>query len=164
MLSKIDLAKGFHQVEVSESDRMKTAFICPFGKYQYRRMPFGLTNAPAIFQKLMDLVLVNCDEFAKVYIDDILVVSGSWEVHLRHLRCVLEALRVAGLTAKGSKCAFGRRKLEFLGHVIGDGVVAVLEVRVQAIRDHPVPVTRWQLWKFLGLVGFYRRFVVGTYR
>ncbi len=67
----VDLAKGFHQVEVEERDREKTIFVCPFGKYQYRRMPFGLANAPSVFQRLMDEVLVECVDFAKVYIDDV---------------------------------------------------------------------------------------------
>lgn len=164
VLSKIDLAKGFHQVEVVESDRKKTAFICPFGKFQYRRMPFGLTNAPAVFQRLMDEVLVSCMDFARVYIDDVLVVSESWSVHMCHLRAVFEVLKEAGLTCKRSKCVFGKRKLEFLGHRIGDGVVSVPEARVRAIAEHPLPHTRRQLKGFLGLVGFYRRFVSGFHR
>ena len=77
VLSKVDLSKGFHQVEVAEEDRDKTCFVCPFGKFRFIRMPFGLTNAPSVFQRLMDSVLVDCMDFAQVYIDDILVVSGS---------------------------------------------------------------------------------------
>ncbi len=161
VLSKVDLAKGFHQVEVAEYDREKTSFVCPFGKYQYRRMPFGLCNAPSVFQRLMDQVLVGCDDFAKVYIDDILVVSDSWEVHVRHLRCLLGVLREAGLTCKKSKCVFGKRRLEFLGHVIGDGMMKVPEARIKAIENHPVPRTKKQLRAFLGLIGYYRRFVEG---
>lgn len=160
VLSKIDLAKGFHQVEVEERDRAKTAFICPFGKFQYRRMPFGLTNAPAVFQRLMDDVIVSCMDFACIYIDDVLVVSESWSVHMCHLRAVFEVLKEAGLTCKRSKCVFGKRKLEFLGHLFGD-VVCVPEARVKAIVEHPFPRTQRQLRGFLGLVGFYRRFVSG---
>ena len=159
VLSKVDLAKGFHQVEVVEQDRKKTCFICPFGKYQYRRMPFGLCNAPSVFQRLMDEVLVGCDEFAKVYIDDILIVSGSWEVHVRHLKTLFGVLREAGLTCRKSKCMFGKRRLEFLGHVVGDGVMSVPRVRVKALEEHPVPRSRKQLRAFLGLIGYYRRFV-----
>ncbi len=164
VLSKVDLAKGFHQVEVVEKYREKTCFICPFGKFQYRRMPFGLCNAPSVFQRLMDGVLVRCEDFAKVYIDDILVVSGSWEVHVRHLRRLFEVLRDAGLTCKRSKCVFGKRRLEFLGHVIGDGFMSVPEARIVAIKEHPVPKTRKQLRAFLGLIGFYRRFIRGFHR
>ncbi len=164
VLSKVDLAKGFHQVEVVSEDREKTCFVCPFGKYQYRRMPFGLANAPSVFQRLMDEVLVECVDFAKVYIDDVLVVSGCWEVHVMHLRKLFGVLKEAGLTCKRSKCVFGKRKLEFLGHVIGDGSMKVPEARIKAIAEHPVPKTRKQLRAFLGLIGYYRRFVRGFHR
>ncbi len=164
VLSKLDLEKGFHQVVVRKEDREKTAFVCPFGKFQFRRMPFGLTNAPSVFQRLMDQVLVPCSDYARVYIDDVLVVSECWEVHLKHLEEVFEVLKVAGLTVKRKKCVFGKRKLEFLGHLIGDGVVSVPGDRVRAIADHPMPRSRKQLRSFLGLVGFYRRFVRGMHR
>ncbi len=164
VLSKVDPAKGFHQVEVEAKDREKTSFVRPFGIFQYRRMPFGLCNAPSVFQRLMDEVLAECVDFAKVYIDDILVVSGCWEVHVLHLRKLFEVLKEAGLTCKKSKCVFGRRKLEFLGHVIGDGMMRVPEARIKAIAEHPVPRTRRQLRAFLGLIGYYRRFVRGFHR
>ncbi len=164
VMSKIDLAKGFHQVLVEESDRDKTCFVCPFGKYRFRRMPFGLTNAPSVFQRLMEEVLVGCEDCARVYIDDILVVSDSWNSHLGHLQRVLEALKEAGLTCKRSKCSFGRRTLEFLGHQLGGGMISVPEARVEAIKNHPLPRTRKQLRGFLGLVGFYRRFIPGLHQ
>ncbi len=164
VLSKVDLAKGFHQVVVAERDRDKTCFICPFGKFRFKRMQFGLTNAPSVFQRLMDEVLVDCQDFARVYIDDILVVSEDWESHLGHLRRLFGTLREAGLTCKRQKCSFGRRTLEFLGHQIGGGVVSVPAARVRAIRDHPRPKTRRQLRAFLGLVGYYRKFVAGFHR
>ncbi len=164
VLSNVDLAKGFHQVEVVSNDREKTCFVCPFGKYQYRRMPFGLANAPSVFQRLMDEVLVECVDFAKVYIDDVLVVSGCWEVHVMHLRKLFGMLKEAGLTCKRSKCVFGRRRLEFLEHVIGDRTMKVPEARIKAIAEHPVPKTRKQLRAFLGLIGYYRRFVRGFHR
>ncbi len=113
VLSKVDLSKGFHQVEVEECDRDKTCFTCPFGKIRYKRMPFGLANAPSVFQRLMDTVLLGCEEFAKVYIDDILVVSESWEEHIVHLRKLFGVMKKEGLTCKRSKCSFGRRRLEF---------------------------------------------------
>jgi len=112
----------------------------------------------------MDEVLVGCSDFARVYIDDILVVSECWEVHLCHLRSLFETLREAGLTCKLGKCAFGKKRLEFLGHLIGDGVVCVPEARVRAIRDHPLPRTRRKLRAFLGLIGYYRRFVSEFHR
>ncbi len=164
VLSKVDLSKGFHQVAVAERDKEKTAFVCPFGKFQYVRMPFGLTNAPSVFQRLMDVVLVDCMEFAKVYIDDVLVVSGNWSEHLVHLKSLFGVLQRAGLTCKLSKCVFGRRRLMFLGHEIGDGVIRVPEARVAAIKNHPEPKTRKQLKAFLGLIGYYRRFIEGFHK
>ncbi len=159
VISKVDLAKGFHQVAVKEEDQDKTAFICPFGKFRYLRMPFGLRNAPSVFQRLMDTVLADCREFSRVYIDDVIVVSHDWISHLSDLKKLFSTLRAAGLTCKLSKCSFGRKHLEFLGHRIGSGSISVPEARVKAIRDHPRPVTRKQLRSFLGLIGFYRRFV-----
>ncbi len=164
VMSKIDLAKGFHQVVVDEKDRDKTCFICPFGKFRYRRMPFGLWNAPSVFQRLTEEVLVECKDWANVYIDDILVVSGDWSSHLEHLGSVFEALRKNGLTCKRSKCSLGRRTLEFLGHQLGCNTISVPEARVEAIRNHPLPKTRKQLRGFLGLVGFYRRFIPGLHQ
>ncbi len=145
-------------------DRDKTAFCCPIGKFRYIRMPFGLSNAPAVFQRLMDCVLCGCQEFCRVYIDDILVVSRDWESHLGHLRLLFEALKSAGLTCRLSKCEFGRRKLLFLGHWIGGGVLSVPEDRVAAIRAHPKPKSRRQLRSFLGMVGFFRRFIRDFHR
>ncbi len=164
VLSKVDLAKGFHQVAVDPEHKEKTCFTCPFGKFQYCRMPFGLTNAPAIFQRLMDEVLVNCSDFTNVYIDDILVVSRSWGVHLEHLRELFRTLKEAGLTCMIGKCEFGRKKMMFLGHEIGEGAICVPEARVQALREHPRPKTRRQLRAYLGLVGYYRRFIAGFHR
>ena len=164
VLSKVDLAKGFHQVLVCEADRDKTCFVCPFGKFRFRRMPFGLTNAPSVFQRLMDGVLVDCGDFANVYIDDILVVSRNWEEHLGHVRKLLLTLWEAGLTCKRSKCCFGKRSLEFLGHQVGEGTISVPAARVTAIRDHPRPKTRRQLRAFLGLAGYYRHFIAGFHR
>ncbi len=164
VLSKIDLAKGFHQVGVSEADRDKTAFVCPFGKFRFVRMPFGLTNAPAVFQRCMDIVLKDCVSCSRVYIDDVLVVSNSWEEHVRDLRKVFKALQDAGLRCKREKCDFGKRKLHFLGHWIGDGELAVPEARVKAIADYPQPKNRRQLRSFLGLLSYYRSFISGFHR
>ncbi len=106
---------------LSNVDRNKTSFICPFGKFRFVRMPLGLTNAPSVCQRLMDCVLVNCVSFARVYIDDILIVSESWSEHMVHLRRFCEVLKGEGLTCKHAKCVFGKRKLEFLGHIVGCG-------------------------------------------
>lgn len=127
-------------------------------------MPFELRNAPAVFQKTMDVVLKECIEFSRVYIDDVLVVLRNWDEHLVHLKEVFVALRKAGLRCKGKKCEFGKVRLEFLGHLIGGGMISVPKARVRAIREHPLPKTRKQLRGFLGMVGFYRRFIRDFHR
>ncbi len=164
VLSKVDLTKGFHQVSVKVEDRAKTAFVCPFGKFQYCKMPFGLCNAPSVFQRLMDVVLSDCVDCSCVYIDDVLIMSENWREHLVHSGRVFECLRKAGLTCKSSKCEFGKATLEFLGHVVGDGVLSVPEARVLALRDHPRSKTKKQLRAFLGVVNFYRRFIRGFHQ
>ena len=116
VISKLDLAKGFYQIEVEPESMAKTAFITPFGKYQFTRMPFGLKNAPAIFQRTMEVVLSSCYEFSAPYIDDIVVFSRDGVEHAGHLRRVFGALKEQGLTVKLAKCEFGRTKLEYLGH------------------------------------------------
>ena len=138
-----------------------TTFISPFGKYRFKRMPFGLKNAPAVFQALMEKVLASCKGFARVYIDDVLVYSDSWEEHMNHITKVLSALCAAGLTAKPAKCQWGRKYLDYLGHRVGGGQLCVPEYRVQAMKDYLQPVTRKDLRAFLGSVGYYRRFIDG---
>ncbi len=159
VLSKLDLTKGFHQVEVLEEDRPKTAFICPWGKWQYRKMPFGLCIAPAVIQKLMDIVLKDCMSFSCVYIDDILIWSPTWQQHLEDLRHVFGSLRKAGLTCRTEKCEFGKTKLQFLGHYIGNGTLSVPEDRVTAMAEYQRPRTRKQLRSFLGTINYYRKFI-----
>ena len=161
VMSKLDLAKGFYQVVVDPLSRAKTAFICPFGKFEFTRMPFGLRNAPAIFQRAMEVVLGECYQYAAPYIDDVVVFSSSVEEHVGHLRKVLEELRKHGMTVKGSKCEFGKSKLEYLGHVIGGGELAVPAHRAAAMAAYIMPRTKKQLRSFLGAAGYYRQFVEG---
>ena len=158
-ISKLDLSKGFYQIEVEEESIPKTAFITPFGKYQFRRMPFGLRNAPSTFQRAMECVLRGCYRFSAPYIDDIVVFSQDGETHLSDLREVLLALRRNGLTVKLEKCAFGRRKLEYLGHLIGGGEMAVPSHRATAMARFVRPRTKKQLRAFLGSASYYRKFV-----
>ena len=160
-MSKLDLAKGFYQVEVEPTSREKTAFICPFGKYEFTRMPFGLRNAPAIFQRCMEVVLRDCYSFSAPYIDDIIVFSGSGAEHLGHLRLVLGELRRYGMTVNEEKCEFGKRKLEYLGHVIGGGELAVPAHRAAAMAAFILPRTKKQLRSFLGAASYYRQFIQG---
>ena len=158
-LSKIDLSKGFYQVPLSEADKDKTVFCTPFGKFRFNRMPFGLVNALATFQRMKQEVLADLEEYCAVYIDDILIYSKTWEEHLKHLRAVLERLRQNKLTAKPSKCVWAAEKLDYLGHVVGGGTVAVPQARVKAIKNFKKPVTKKDMRAFLGMTGYYHRFI-----
>ena len=158
-ITTLDLSKGYYQVALKQEDKVKTAFSSHVGKFQFKKMPFGLKGAPTTFQWLMDTVLAPCHGFASAYIDDIIVYSESWESHLQHLHEVLVCLANAGLTAKPSKCFLANTSCDFLGHTVGNGQVAVQEAKIKAIADFPRPSTKKQIRAFLGLAGYYGRFV-----
>ena len=158
-ISKVDLNKGFYQIPIDPVDIPKTAFCTPWGKFEFCVMPFGLRNGPAVFQRLMDRILHKDKELAQVYIDDIAIFSSSWDSHCSDIARVLGRLREAGLTANVSKCQWGQTKCEFLGHVVGEGKVCPAEPKVQAVRDFCQPQTKKQIRQFLGLTGYYRRFI-----
>jgi hypothetical protein len=158
-ISKLDLTKGYWQVPLDLESRHKSAFITPFGHYQFTVMPFGMINSGATFVRMMDKVLEGFDEFADSFIDDIGIFSDTWEFHVEHLRAVFQSLREAKLVAKPSKCFVGYGELEFLGHIAGSGNIKPVQDKVSAIRQFPVPVTKKQIWSFLGLIGFYRKFI-----
>ncbi|WMV25313.1 hypothetical protein MTR67_018698 [Solanum verrucosum] len=160
--SKIDLRSGYHQVKVRECDIPKTAFRTRYGHYEFVVMSFGLTNAPAIFMDLMNRVFKPyLDSFVVVFIDDILIYSHSEEEHMGHLRVVLQRLREEKLYAKYEKCEFWLREVAFLGHVVsGDGIKVYLK-KTDVIRNWPRPLTPSDIRSFLGLAGYYWRFVNG---
>ena len=139
--------------------RHKTAFVAPFGLYQFTVMPFGLQGAPATFQRLMDQVLRGVGDFAAAYLDDIVIFSETWEDHLTHVHSVLSRLQKSGLTAKPSKCQFGMAQCVYLRHVVGSGLVKPEPTKVQAVQQTPPPQTKKQVRTFLGLTGYYRRFI-----
>ena len=156
--SKIDLAKGYWQIPVKLEDRQKTAFVTPDGLYQFRTMPFGLVNAPATFSRLMRIVLQGLQHVDN-YIDDVLVHTPDWETHLKTLKEVFKRLYEAGLTARPTKCMVGHDRLEFLGHIIGQGRLEPHQDKMDKILQAPRPQTKKQLRSFLGLVGYYRKFI-----
>ena len=158
-ISTLDLAKGYYQVPVRDEDKDKTAFLSPHGKYRFLTMPFGLKGAPTTFQRLMDQVLDGLDEFAAGFIDDMVIFSMVWGEHLTHLRTVLGRLKHDGLTAKARKCQLAMQSCVFLGHVVGEGCVRPEQAKVEAVREFQQPRTKKDVRAFLGLAGYYRRFL-----
>ena len=158
-ITTLDLAKGYWQVPVAEKDKPKTTFTTPFGLYQFRVMPFGLSGAPATFQRTMDRLIQGMEAFTGAYLDDLVIYSQTWEEHLGHVRCMLQRLREAGLTANPAKCQFAMAECSYLGHIVGNGKVYPGKNKVQAVEDFPIPRTKKQVRAFLGLTSYYRRFI-----
>nr|GFA12041.1 putative reverse transcriptase domain-containing protein [Tanacetum cinerariifolium] len=160
--SKIDLRSGYHQLRVQEEDVPKTAFRTRYGHYEFQVMPFGLTNAPAVFMDLMNRVCKPyLDKFMIVFIDDILIYSKNKKEHEKHLRTILKLLKKEELYAKFSKCEFWIPKVQFLGHVINSGGIHVDPAKIESIKDWESPKSPTEIRQFLGLAGYYRRFIEG---
>jgi hypothetical protein len=160
IFTKLDLQSGYWQIRIAEEDIPKTAFHTRYGHYEWRVMPFGLTNAPETFQALMNNVLRPfLDDFVIVYLDNILIYFKTSEEHLVHVDNVLTALRKARLDAGLDKCAFAMREVAFLGHIVSGEGIKVDPKKVGAVREWPPPRNVTEIKSFLGLMGFYRRFV-----
>ena len=162
VFSKIDLRSGYHQLKIRSEDVPKTSFRTRYGHYEFLVMPFGLTNAPTVFMDLMNRIFQPyLDQFVIVFIDDILIYSGSKEDHEEHLRVVLQILRENQLYAKFSKCKFWLDSVAFLGHVISVEGVYVDPQKIEAIVNWKPPTNVNEIRSFLGLAGYYRKFVEG---
>ena len=158
--SKIDLRTGLYQILIAEQDRHKTAFVTSQGLFEYNVLPMVLWNTPGVFMALMnDTFREYLDKFVLVFLDDIIIYSDTLEDHERHLRLALQRLREQRLCAKLSKSALCHTKVEFLGHYVGRHGLRVMEDKIEAVRDWPVPTTMRELRAFLDLAGYYRRFV-----
>ncbi|GKA59587.1 reverse transcriptase domain-containing protein [Tanacetum coccineum] len=160
--SKIDLRSGYNQLRVREEDIPKTAFRTRYGHYEFRVMPFGLTNAPAVFMDLMNRVCKPyLDKFMIMFIDDILIYSHNKKEHEEHLRTILELLKKEELYAKFSKCKFWINTVKFLGHMIDSSGIHVDPAKIETVKDWASPTTPSEIRQFLGLAGYYRRFIEG---
>jgi hypothetical protein len=158
--SKIDLRSGYHQMKIRLKDIHKTAFVTRYGQYEYTVMSFGLTNAPAYFMNIMNKVFMDeLDKCVVVFIDDILVFSKTAEEHEEHLRIVLGKLRQHQLYAKFSKCEFWMEEVAFLGHVLSAKGVAIDPSKIEAVSKWQSPKSVTEIRSFLGLAGYYRRFI-----
>jgi hypothetical protein len=158
--SSLDPFAGYHQVPMSEESVPYTAFVTQDGQYESLRMPFGLCNAPAVFQRMMNNVLGQ-HRFTKVlcYLDDLLIPATTLEESLAVLRKTLEMLKTAGLTLKLSKCYFLRTTIEYLGYVISEAGVQPSNLKIDAVDNFPTPQNVHQVRQFLGLTGYFRKFI-----
>ncbi|GJX02139.1 putative reverse transcriptase domain-containing protein [Tanacetum coccineum] len=160
--SKIDLRSGYHQLRVHEEDIPKTAFKTCYGHYEFQVMPFSLTSASTVFMDLMNRVFKPyIDKFFIVFIDDILIYSKRKQEHEEHLKLILELLKKEELYAKFSKCEFWIPKVQFLGHVIDSKGIHVNPAKIESIKDWASPKTSTEIRQFLGLAGYYQRFIKG---
>ncbi|XP_065894244.1 uncharacterized protein [Dysidea avara] len=156
-VSIFDLLKGYWQVPLTRRAQELSAFATPDGLFQYCVMPFGMKNAPATFQRMVNGVirgLEGCD----AYIDDLVIYSDSWEDHIQLLQKFFSRLRGAHLTVNLSKSEFCRARVKFLGHIVGQGEVAPVVSKVEAILKFPTPVDKREIMRFLGMAGYYRKF------
>lgn len=155
--AKLDMKSGYHQVRMKPQDEFKTAFKTHHGHYQFKVIPFGLTNAPATFQCIMNEILAPF--LRKFVMVDILIYSKNMQEHLEHVRLVLSTLRQHQLYMKRSKCSFAQTQLEYLGHIISDHGVSTDPSKTKAMLHWPTPTNVTELRGFLGLTGYYRKFL-----
>ena len=157
-VTKLDLLRGYYQIKLSDKAKKISAFITSEGLFEYTVMPFGMKCAPATFQRLMNTVIAGM-KGVQAYLDDLVVSSNSWEEHLALLRQLLMRLRSAGLTVNLVKSDFAQAKIEYLGYMVGGGVLTPIYSKVWAIHQYPAPTTRKEVQRYLGMIGYYRRFI-----
>ena len=156
--STLDLRAGYHHIGLTTDSIPKTAFTSPFGKYEYIKVPLGLAQALVYFQELMTGVLKNLP-FVMAYLDDIIIYSSTPEEHLEHIKTVFEKLHHAKLSMKLSKCHFFAKEIQYLGHILGIEGIKPVPAKTESIRAMHPPVNQKQVCTFLGLVGYYRKFI-----
>ena len=157
----LDLRAGYHHIPLDKPSIPKTAFNSPFGKYEYVKVPFGLAQAPAYFQELMTGILKDFN-FTIAYLDDIIIFSKPPpQEHLSHIRMVFQKLKSANLSMKKSKCNFFSKEIQYLGHILSATGIRPLPSKTHAIQHMQPPTTPKQVRAFLGLVGYYRKFIKG---
>ena len=159
IFSTIDLRSGYYHIGLTRESRAKSAFIVPMGKWQFKHTPFGLSQAPAYFQLLINKVLMGCSCFAMGYLDDIIIFSETEEEHLQHLEEIFVRLRKFGLKMKHEKCSFFKKHIQYLGHLVSEKGFEQLPEKLESIRKMPAPRTAKEVKQFLGLIGYYRKFV-----
>lgn len=159
-MTSLDLKSGYWQIKLRKEDEEKTAFITPFGLYKFKRMPFGLRNAPATFQRLVDRMRVTLEHVNMLaYLDDLLLFSTTFESHLSDLRDVLQRMREYNITVNKDKCRFFCSSIKYLGHIITPDGLKSDPSKTEAILARPTPKNLQQLFSFLQMCSWYRRFI-----
>ncbi len=158
IFSALDVTMGYHHMGLMPEAQQKTAFTTPLGKFKFNKCPFGLAQAPAYFQSLIFCVLQGLN-FTFAYLDDVLIFSKDVDTHLGHLHQVFEWFRQADLHLKKVKCDFFKKELQYLGHILSPEGICPLPDKLSAIRDLPRPTNTTEVHQFLGLTGYYRKFV-----
>ena len=139
VFTTLNLRSGYYHIELGKDSQAKTAFVTPFGKYEFNMVPFGLAQAPAYFQALINKVLKGLHKFAVTYLDDIVIFSKNEEEHLEHLRIIFQRLKEAGLKLKRSKCDFMKTQIQYLGHLISSTGIQPLPEKLGSIKNMPAP-------------------------
>ena len=158
VFSTFNLRSGYHHMELSPEARAKSAFVTPMDKFEFTRCPFGLSQAPAYFQRLINNVIKGLP-FAFGYLDDVLIHSPDIETHLQHVRILFQRLREADLKLKDSKCNYFKTHVQYLGHLVSEKGIKPLPEKLESIKKMPAPTTPKEIKQFLGLVGYYRKFI-----
>ena len=156
-VSTFDMLKGYWQVPLTQRAREISAFVTPSGLYQYKVMPFGMKNAPATFQRMVNKLVRDIDG-CEGYIDDVVIYSDNWSDHIRQIKRFFQIMREAKLTINLMKSEFGKATVKYLGHIVGQGQVRPLDAKIQTIAKFPIPTSRKELARFLGMAGYYRNF------
>ena len=156
-VSTFDMLKGYWQVPLTQRAREISAFVTLSGLYQYKVMPFGMKNAPATFQRMVNKLVQDIDG-CEGYIDDVVIFSDNWSDHIRQIERFFQIMREAKLTINLMKSEFGKATVKYLGHIVGQGQVRPLDAKIQTIVKYPIPTSRKELARFLGMAGYYRNF------
>ena len=156
-VSTFDMLKGYWQVPLTQRAREISAFVTPSGLYQYKVMPFGMKNAPATFQRMVNKLVRDIDG-CEGYIDDVVIFSDNWSDHIHQIKRFFQIMREAKLTINLMKSEFGKATVKYLGHIVGQGQVRPLDAKIQTIVKYPIPTSRKELARFLGMAGYYRNF------
>ena len=156
-VSTFDMLKGYWQVPLTQRAREISAFVTPSGLYQYKVMPFGMKNAPATFQRMVNKLVRDIDG-CEGYIDDVVIFSDNWSDHIRQIERFFQIMREAKLTINLMKSEFGKATVKYLGHIVGQGQERPLDAKIQTIVKYPIPTSRKELARFLGMAGYYRNF------